>query len=134
MAKLKENNVAMKYVTELKRCLQDVTAGSIDAIRQAVNRSVPEWEHIKKKWITEATLEKIQQKRQLKLMKENSANRTREVYKLVRVLKRKWQPQTSAIKDKMGKTLTDKLDIMERWTDIAASCIKTKTTVIQWKN
>jgi len=28
------------------------------AIRQAVNSSIPEREHIKKKWITEATLEK----------------------------------------------------------------------------
>jgi len=73
--KLKKNDVAVKYVTELKRCLQDVTASSIDAtteqlssvIRQAVNSSIPEWEHIKK-WITEATLEKIQQKRQLKLV------------------------------------------------------------------
>jgi len=76
VAKLKENDVAVKYVTELKRCLQDVTASSIDerteqlssAIRETVNSSIPGWEHIKKKWITEATLEKIQQKRKLKLV------------------------------------------------------------------
>jgi len=92
-------------------------------------------------------LQKIQQKRQLKLVKENSAtakaeyrrkcnevnaavsnaaavrqdknewvdeqcrdiekhhaeHRTREICKLVQVLKRKWQPRTSAIKDKKGK-------------------------------
>jgi len=67
VAKLKENDV------ELKRCLEDVTASSIDerteqlssATRQAVNSSIPEQEHIKKKWITEATMEKIKQKRQL---------------------------------------------------------------------
>jgi len=58
--------VVVKYVTELKRCLQDVTASSVDerteqlssAIKQAVNSSIPEQEHIKKKWIMEATLEK----------------------------------------------------------------------------
>ena len=58
--------MVVKYVTELKRCLQDVTASSVDerteqlssAIKQAVNSSIPEQEHIKKKWIMEATLEK----------------------------------------------------------------------------
>jgi len=43
-----------------------VTASRIDermeqllsAVRQAVNSLIPEWEHIKKKWITKATLEK----------------------------------------------------------------------------
>jgi len=57
-----------------------VTASSIDerteqlssATRQAVNSSISEWEHINNKWIMEATLEKIQPKRQLKLVKENS--------------------------------------------------------------
>jgi len=80
VAKLKKG-VAVKYVTELKRCLQDVTDRSINertdhlssAIRQAVKSSIPELDHIKKKWIMEAILEKIQQKRQLKLVKENSA-------------------------------------------------------------
>ena len=81
MAKLKENDVAVKYVTELKRCVQDVTASSVDerteqlssAIRQAVNSSIPELEHMKKKWIIEVIFEKIQQNTQLKLVKENSA-------------------------------------------------------------
>jgi len=71
VAKLKENNVVVKYVTELKRCLQDATASSKDerieqlssAIRQAVSSSIPEWE--------EEMDYGIQQKRQLKLVKEN---------------------------------------------------------------
>jgi len=105
---------------------------------------------------------KIQQKRQLKLVKESLAtataeykrecngvkaavrqdknewldkqcrdiekhhaeHRTREIYKLARVLKRKWQPRTSAIKDKKGKTLTDKFDIMERWTEYCSKLYK----------
>jgi len=61
-------------VTQLKRCLQDVIASSVDkrteqlssAIRQAVNSSILEREHIKMKWITKATLEK-------KSAEENSA-------------------------------------------------------------
>ena len=43
---------------------------------------------------------------------------------MVRVLKRKWQPRTSAIKDKKGKTLKDKSDIMERWTEYYSELYK----------
>jgi len=65
VAKLMENDVVVKYVTELKRCLQDVTASSVDerneqlssATRQAVNSSIPQRKHIKK-WIMQSTLEK----------------------------------------------------------------------------
>jgi len=105
VAKLKENDVMVKYVTELKKCLQDVTASSVDerteqlssAIRQAVNSSIPEWEHIKKKWITEATLEKNSAEKQRKLVKENSATakaeykrKRNEVKAAVRQRKNEW--------------------------------------------
>jgi len=49
VAKLKQNDVAVKYVTELKRCLQDVTASSIyERIEQplTVNSWIPERENI----------------------------------------------------------------------------------------
>jgi len=93
-----------------------VTASSIDerteqlssAIRQAVNSSIPEWEHIKK-WITEATLEKIQQKRQLKLAKENSATAGAKY-------KRKCNVVKAAIRQDKNEWLDKQMDTNGHWS------------------
>lgn len=43
--------------------------------------------------------------------------KTREVYKLIRSINRKWQPKQAAIKNKDGNILIDKQEITQRWTE-----------------
>ena len=43
--------------------------------------------------------------------------RTREVFKLIRSINRKWQPKQTAIRDKQGRILMDKEKIKNRWTE-----------------
>jgi hypothetical protein len=43
--------------------------------------------------------------------------KTREVFKLIKTINRKWQPKQTAIRDKYGNTLMDKEKIKERWTE-----------------
>ena len=42
--------------------------------------------------------------------------KSREVYKLIKNLNRKWQPRLASIKDENGTVLMEKKDIVERWT------------------
>ena len=44
-------------------------------------------------------------------------HKTREVYRIVKMLNRKWQPRRVAIKDKNGLMLQGKEDIKQRWTE-----------------
>ena len=50
--------------------------------------------------------------------------KSREVYKLIKNLNRKWQPINSAIKDKNGKILMDKEEIKTRWTEYCSELYK----------
>jgi len=43
------------------------------------------------------------------------AGKVREAYKTIKQVKRKYQPRTSSIKDKNGKLLTEKEDVLARW-------------------
>ena len=43
-------------------------------------------------------------------------NRSRESYKLIKQINRSWKPKQSAIKDKNGKMLQCKEEVMARWT------------------
>src|SRR6266536_4583295 len=49
--------------------------------------------------------------------KYSGEHRSREVYKLVKNINRKWQPRQTAIKDKQGKILMDKEETQKRWTE-----------------
>jgi hypothetical protein len=44
-------------------------------------------------------------------------NRTRETFKMIKKINRKWQPNRSSIKDKEGKMLQDREEIKTRWTE-----------------
>jgi hypothetical protein len=124
------------------------------AITEAVEETVPELEQLNKKWITQPTLKLIQEKRALKIRRDDSEGadrlykdkcnevkkavkvdkakwledqcldieryygefKTREVYKLIRSINRKWQPRQRTIQDSNGAILMEKEDIMQRWT------------------
>ena len=43
--------------------------------------------------------------------------KTREVYKLIKSINRKWQPRQTAIKNKDGKILMNREETKERWTE-----------------
>src|ERR1043165_5836853 len=43
--------------------------------------------------------------------------RTREAYKLVQSINKKWQPRQTAIKDGKGKVIMDKEKTKKRWTE-----------------
>ena len=45
---------------------------------------------------------------------------------MIKNVNRKWQPKLSAIKDENGKTLMNKLDIVERWTHYCSSLYQAK--------
>ena len=51
------------------------------------------------------------------LDKNYGEGKLREVYKMVRSVRRAWQPKLSAIKDRNGRVLTDKKEIRRRWTE-----------------
>ncbi len=53
-------------------------------------------------------------------------HRTREVYKLIKTITRRWQPRQAAIKDKSGKILMDKKQVKRRWTDYCEELYKEK--------
>src|ERR1700733_10503107 len=51
------------------------------------------------------------------LDKNYGEGKLREVYKMVRSVRRAWQPKLSAIKYRNGRVLTDKKEIRRRWTE-----------------
>lgn len=50
--------------------------------------------------------------------------KTKEVFKLVKNINRKWQPKQAAIKDKEGKILMDREKTKQRWTEYCSDLYK----------
>src|SRR6218665_4052132 len=50
--------------------------------------------------------------------------KTREMYKLIRNVNRKWKPKLTAIKNEEGRTLMNKEDIVQRWTTYCSELYK----------
>lgn len=49
---------------------------------------------------------------------ENEGDKSsKKVFQIVREIPGKWAPRTDAVKDKMGKTLTESDDIKRRWKE-----------------
>jgi len=51
------------------------------------------------------------------IQKYHAEYRTREVYKLIKDLSKKWQAKTSAIKYKNGKPIMERETVKDRWTE-----------------
>ena len=56
--------------------------------------------------------------------KYHGEHKTREVFKMLRNINKKWQPRQITIKDENNKVLTEKKEILERWTRYCSSLYK----------
>jgi hypothetical protein len=50
--------------------------------------------------------------------------KTRQVYKMIRYINRKWQPRQRAVRDENGKVLMNNTEIVQRWTRYCSELYK----------
>ena len=73
--------------------------------------------HDKDQWLLEQC-EDIQQ--------SYAENKIRKTFRLIKDINRQWQPRQLAVKNKNGKTLQSKEEVMERWTEYCSELYKDK--------
>ena len=51
-------------------------------------------------------------------------NKSRKTFRLIKDINRQWQPRQLTVKNKMGKILQSKEEVMERWTEYCSELYK----------
>lgn len=66
------------------------------------------------------------------IAKYHGEYKTREAYKLIRNINKKWNPKQTAIKDKNDKVAMEKVDVMQRWTEYCSDLYKEQMDPAAW--
>ena len=159
LQKLQNEDVKVDFAIKVKQFLnsnEEVGAGQLaEVLSAAVTEVIPKVEKIDKKWISAKRLELVNEKRLLRLRRDDSIqamskykaqcnevrksaredkrqwienicedieryhgeHRAREVHKMVRNINRKWQPRQSTVRGETGEVLTERKEIMNRWSE-----------------